>query len=188
MSKEFEIRFSGSGGQGLVLGARMLAAALTAEGMTVAQSRSYEPTSRGGLSRSDLVVSDGAVDYPLVTALDYLVIMDQVAAQASTPLLKSGALVIVDSSRVAAPPEGDFRVHAFALTEMARGLGSSRVANMLALGVIAAVGGVCALASLEAAVRERTPEGFRDLNLKAIAEGHRIMAASASGPSIVSVA
>ena len=65
-----EIRFSGSGGQGLILSARTLATALTLDGKKVAQSQSYEPTSRGGLSRSDLVVAQETVDYPLVTKLD----------------------------------------------------------------------------------------------------------------------
>jgi len=188
MSTEIEIRLSGSGGQGLLLGARMLAAALSAEGMKVAQSRSYEPTSRGGLSRSDLVVSDHDVDYPLVTALDYLVVMDEVAAKASTALLKKGAVVIIDSSCVTSPPRGDFKFYSFPLTEMARKLGNGRVANMLALGVLAGSGGPCALESIESAVRDGTPQGFRELNLKAVSEGYRIATADTGGPVIVSVA
>ena len=69
MGKQLEIRLSGSGGQGLILAAGILAEALVAEGRSAAQSQSYEPTSRGGLSRSDLVVSDGEADYPLVTCM-----------------------------------------------------------------------------------------------------------------------
>ena len=65
MMDTLEIRFSGSGGQGLILAARILAAALVAQGRNVAQSQSYEPVSRGGLSRSDLVISDGEADFPL---------------------------------------------------------------------------------------------------------------------------
>ena len=64
MSNELQIRLSGSGGQGLQLSARVLAAAFADEGRIVALSQSYEPTSRGGVSRSDLVVGDGLVDYP----------------------------------------------------------------------------------------------------------------------------
>ncbi|MCP4984028.1 MAG: pyruvate ferredoxin oxidoreductase, partial [Gammaproteobacteria bacterium] len=92
-----EIRLSGSGGQGLILAASILSNAMMAEGRTVAQSQSYEPTSRGGLSRSDLVVSDGPADYPLVSELDYLIILDQVAVAESEGMIKEGAIVITDS-------------------------------------------------------------------------------------------
>jgi len=177
MSRELEIRISGSGGQGLILGARILSAALMAEGLNVAQSQSYEPTSRGGMSRSDLVVSDGVVDYPLVTALDYLVIMDQVAARASTDMIKSDAVVVIDSTRVAESPPGEFNLFSFPLTEMARKLGNVRIANMIALGVLtgASAGRLCSFSSLEQAVSEKTPERFRRLNLRAVNEGYHLV-------------
>ena len=60
-SREIEIRLCGSGGQGLLVAGAILAEALTLEGLRVAQSQSFEPTSRGGMSRTDLVGSDGTV-------------------------------------------------------------------------------------------------------------------------------
>ncbi|HJP26220.1 MAG TPA: 2-oxoacid:acceptor oxidoreductase family protein, partial [Arenicellales bacterium] len=63
--KQIEIRLSGSGGQGLILGGRLLMHTLMLAGYYVAQSQSYEPTSRGGLSRSDLVASESPVEFPL---------------------------------------------------------------------------------------------------------------------------
>ena len=190
MAKEIEIRLSGSGGQGLILAARVLATALSSEGLNVARSQSYEPTSRGGLSRSDLVVSDGEVDYPLVTALDYLVILDQVAAHASTELVKPGAIVIVDSSRVTTPPHGEYKTYSFPLTEVARKVGSRRVANIVALGALIGAGGPCKQASVEQAVDNHSPRGFLELNLKAFNEGCRLAgtgAATSSPVSMVSV-
>ncbi|HHI81953.1 MAG TPA: pyruvate ferredoxin oxidoreductase, partial [Rhizobiales bacterium] len=96
MKETVEIRLSGSGGQGLMLAAGILSGALVGEGRSVAQSQSYEPTSRGGLSRSDLVVSDGVADYPLVSGLDFLVVLDQVAVSESASLIRDDAIVITD--------------------------------------------------------------------------------------------
>ena len=48
-----EIRIGGTGGQGLILSAKMLADALAAGGKRVAQSQTYEPTSRGGYCNAD---------------------------------------------------------------------------------------------------------------------------------------
>ena len=65
MPTRFEVRIGGTGGQGLILSGKMLADALAAEGKHVAQSQTYEPTSRGGFCNADLVIADGEVDYPL---------------------------------------------------------------------------------------------------------------------------
>ncbi len=102
---DFQIRLSGSGGQGLQLAAKVLASAVLIEGKRVAQSQSYEPTSRGGLSRSDLVIGEEAVDYPLVTDLDCLLILDQVAVDGSRDLIRPSTLVLIDSDRVTTAPE-----------------------------------------------------------------------------------
>ncbi len=115
-----EIRFAGSGGQGLILGAHILFRALGLEGRRAAQSQSYEPTSRGGFCYSDVIVSEDQSDYPLVTGLDAIVGLSQVGVDRSLPLLKRGALVVVDerlapkraarrfqAARAADKPEGD---------------------------------------------------------------------------------
>ncbi len=94
--KGYEIRLSGTGGQGLGLGGKMLAAALSSDGLHVAQSQSYEPTSRGGMSRSDLVVTHETADYPLATALDYLLILDTRAMSISEGMINDNAVVLVD--------------------------------------------------------------------------------------------
>ena len=114
-----EIRIGGTGGHGLILSAKMLADALASSGRRVAQSQTYEPTSRGGFCNSDLVVSDGEVDYPLATAIDYLVLLDRLAVKPSWPLLKAGALVIADTRLCPDLPQGDCRAHHLPLTRTA---------------------------------------------------------------------
>ncbi len=174
-TREFEIRLCGSGGQGLILCARILSEALLLKGKMVAQSQSFEPTSRGGVSRSDLVVGDRIPDYPLASALDALLILDECAADASTALIKDGATVVTDAKRVPAPPEGKFTVHSLPLSETAVSLGSERVTNMVALGALIALTGLSELESVERAVRAGTPKKFLNLNLEAVREGYRMV-------------
>ncbi|MBC8258116.1 MAG: 2-oxoacid:acceptor oxidoreductase family protein [SAR324 cluster bacterium] len=169
--KEIQIRLSGTGGQGLQLSAKMLAESLIQEGCQIAQSQSYEPTSRGGLSRADLVIGDEIPDYPLVTNLSALLIMDQLAAHASTDLIQPGGLVITDSKRVEDPPKGDFNLHALPLTETALKLGSARVANIIALGAMITLRDICKPAALESAVRRNAPRAFLELNIEALKTG-----------------
>jgi 2-oxoglutarate ferredoxin oxidoreductase subunit gamma len=173
-----EIRIGGTGGQGLILCAKMLADALAAAGKRVAQSQTYEPTSRGGYCNSDLIISAGEVDFPLATALDCLVLLDRLAVEPSWPLLKRGALVMADTRLCPELPESErnvnYRVHHLPLSRTAIELGSERVANIVALGALAALSGVCERKALEQAVRAETPKSFLDLNLDALAAGYRL--------------
>mgnify|MGYP000247550504 CR=1 FL=1 len=175
MTREFEIRLSGTGGQGLGLGGKMLAAALSSEGLHVAQSQSYEPTSRGGMSRSDLVVTAHRADYPLATSFDYLLILDQRAVSISEGMINSDAIVLVDEELVPDPPEGDFRVHALPLSKTAIALGNLRVTNVVSLGALIALADICSLETLETAIRRVTPKKYAQMNLAAVRAGFELV-------------
>jgi 2-oxoglutarate ferredoxin oxidoreductase subunit gamma len=173
-ASRIEIRIGGTGGQGLILSAKMLADAMAASGKRVAQSQSYEPTSRGGFCNADLVISDGEVDYPLVTAIDHLVLLDRLAVTRSWPLLKPGALVIADSRLCPDLPEGEYRSRHLRLSATALELGSERVTNIVALGALVAQSGICDLERIEQVVRAETPRGFLDLNMDALDAGYSL--------------
>ncbi|MFZ1415482.1 MAG: 2-oxoacid:acceptor oxidoreductase family protein [Defluviicoccus sp.] len=175
MNRPVELRLSGSGGQGLQFSARVLAEALLHEGRTVAQSQSYEPTSRGGVSRSDLVVSDGGIDYPLVTRLDYLVILDEVAAQFPPALLKPTATILVDESRLQTSVAGPWTIRRSRFCEIARSLGNERAGNIVALGALTALASLCSYASMTAALTAETPPKFLALNREALDAGWRLV-------------
>jgi 2-oxoglutarate ferredoxin oxidoreductase subunit gamma len=172
-----EIRIGGTGGQGLVLSGKMLADALAASGKHVAQSQTYEPTSRGGYCNADLVVSDAAVDFPIATALDQLVLLDRLAVKPSWPLLKPSALVIADTRLCPELPAGEYHCYHLPLSRTALALGSERVTNIVALGALVALSELCDRKWIEQAVRAQTPRGFLDLNMDALAAGFSIAAA-----------
>jgi 2-oxoglutarate ferredoxin oxidoreductase subunit gamma len=179
-SREIEIRLCGSGGQGLLVAGAILAEALTLEGLRVAQSQSYEPTSRGGMSRTDLVASDVDVDFPLATALDCALILDQIAVDPTADLVKPRGLVLLDGDRVPRPPEGDFALHALALRETARALGDARVANLVGLGALTRMAALCSDTSLDGAIQSASPDRFVALNLEAARAGRSLTDAMAS--------
>ncbi|MBK5958841.1 hypothetical protein CCR97_11570 [Rhodoplanes elegans] len=174
-----EIRLAGSGGQGLILGARILFEAFAVEGRRASQSQSYEPTSRGGFCHSDVVVSEDLSDFPLVTGLDALIALDQVGFDRSIALAKQDALVIADLRIDTTAAQGR-RLHRLPLAERAVATGNARIANMVALGAFVALSGLVRAASLEEAIRRETPEKFSELNLTAarvgLALGERLAA------------
>ena len=173
-ASRIEIRIGGTGGQGLILSAKMLADAMAASGKRVAQSQSYEPTSRGGFCNADLVISDGEVDFPLLTAIDHLVLLDRLAVQRSWPLLKPSALIIADTRLCPDLPEGEYRSRHLPLSTTALELGSERVTNIVALGALVALSGICDRERIAQAVRAETPRGFLDINMDALEAGYAL--------------
>jgi hypothetical protein len=70
-SDRFELRLSGSGGQGMIFASVVLGEAIgLAEGKNVVQSQSYGPEARGGASKADVVVSSQEIFYPKAMKLD----------------------------------------------------------------------------------------------------------------------
>jgi 2-oxoglutarate ferredoxin oxidoreductase subunit gamma len=171
---KIEIRFGGTGGQGLQLCARLLADALSNQGFNVARSQSYEPTSRGGISRSDLVVSKDAIDFPLLSGLDVLLLLDQPALAISLPLLKQGAMVIADSRRTLDISETQFEVYKLPLSEVALSMGNERVTNIIALGAFAGLSDLCDHDILQQAITDGVPPRFIELNLSAYTKGYEM--------------
>ncbi len=168
---DLEIRISGSGGQGILLAGKILADALGQEALNVAQSQSYEPTSRGGLSRADLVASDSEVDYPLASGLDYLVILDGIAATASNDLLQQSSLVLVDSPLADLCDLNGHEVRYLPISEIARGIGDIRSTNMVALGALTSLAGFCSQHNLLSAVARVAPAKLVEAATRAIELG-----------------
>jgi len=133
------------------------------------------------------VVGDGAapIDYPLVTAIDYLVLLDEVAAPASLRLVKGGGVVLADADRVdaaglVAGSGGGSVVRQLPFTELARALGNERIANIIALGALLAAADLCPLATVNAVLRAETPPKFLDMNVEALAAGYRLIGNTAA--------
>lgn len=164
----YEVRLSGSGGQGLIVAGIILAeAAGVYDGKYVCQTQSYGPEARGGSSKAEVVISDEEIDYPKAIKPDVLLAMNQKSCDTYIFDLKPDGILIVDSTYVKQVPST--RALAIPFTQMARDdVGKEMMANIIALGALATLTGVVSLTSLEAAVLARVPVGTEELNKKAL--------------------
>ncbi len=178
MFDRYEIRLSGSGGQGLVLAGIILAEAVGIyEGKNVVQTVSYGPAARGGTSRADVVVSDQEIDYPKAMGVDILLAMTQMASDESISDLKPSGLLVVDSQLVTQVTYP--RLVKIPFTQIAREkCGREQMANIVALGALSKLipaipggAGVVTQESMEAAVMARIPKGTEKQNKLAFEEG-----------------
>lgn len=171
---ETQIKVTGFGGQGVVLMGIILArAACLHDGKSATQSQSYGPEARGGAARSEVVISDGPIDYPKVERADVLVAMSQEALDRHLGTLKDGGTLLVDEDLVKEVPDGG-RVSLYRIPSMrvaAEELKRRIVANMVMLGALVGVTSVISEEALEAAVKESVPQGTEELNVKALEWG-----------------
>jgi len=169
----FELRLSGSGGQGMILASVILGEAIGADGSkNITQSQSYGPEARGGASKADVVVSSGEIFYPKAMKLDLLLAMTQESLDSYYPFLKENGTLIVDDVLVTEMPTDNY--YGLPFTRLAREeAGHVMVANVIALGAIGAITGIVTHEVLVEAVLARAPRGTEEKNRKAVEIGYR---------------
>jgi 2-oxoglutarate ferredoxin oxidoreductase subunit gamma len=177
MGFRYEVRLSGAGGQGLLLIGKVLAeAAAVYDGKNATQSQSYGPEARGGASKSEVIISDEEIDYPKATDIDFLLCLTQESCDKYVCDLKPGGTLLLDTTFVTTSPEGDYKVFKAPITNRAKEtLGSTTVANVVALGMISALTSVVSSESIESAILARVPKGTEDLNLNAYRLGRTLV-------------
>jgi len=171
MGFRYDIRLSGSGGQGIILMGIILAEAIGIhDGRFVAQTQSYGPEARGGSSKAEVVVSDSEIDYPKALQLDLLVAMNQKSCDDYYMDLKPDGVLIVDSTLVRQVSLS--RAYRIPFTGIAREeLKREMVANIVALGALAVLTPMVSSRAIERAVLARVPKGTEKLNRDALQAG-----------------
>lgn len=169
--ERYEIRFSGSGGQGIITAAVVMADAVGAfDNKHVCQTQSYGPEARGGKSKAEVVISGAPIDYPKALRVDLLLAMTQTACDAYFSDIKSNGLLVVDGGLVKQLPTS--RSVSIPFTRIAKEeTGRELVANMVALGAVGYLCGQVSLEGLEKALLSRVPKGTEKMNSKALRAG-----------------
>lgn len=173
MGFRVEIRFSGTGGRGVVLAGIILAeAASRSKRHHVVQTVSYGPQVRGGMSRAEVVISDEEIDYPGALGLDLFVPFTSEACEEGVRLMKPGGVILVDPDLVPEAPAG--WVAPLPLTRLAvQATGQAQMANIVALGAVTVLTSLVELPQMKAAVRDRAPEGLAEAFGRALQAGRK---------------
>ncbi|GBF32392.1 2-oxoglutarate oxidoreductase gamma subunit [Desulfocucumis palustris] len=173
MKDRYEIILAGSGGQGLIVCGMMLGEAAILEGKNVVQTQSYGIASRGGFSKAEVIIDKEEIIYQQVIKPDMVLALTEEAME----IYASGYSdipVFYDTTLLEAR-EGD-NLYGFPFTEMARNLGHTGTANMIALGAMSAVTGLVKVASLESVIKKRFSGKVADMNIMALCSGVDLIA------------
>lgn len=178
MIERYEIRFAGSGGQGIITAGIILGeAAAIYDGKFAVQTQSYGPEARGGASKSEVIIADVPISYPKATHPDLLVALNQESFDKYSKDVKEGGTVVVDSDYVKVPEEFEkkFKIYHLPIIETARNeVGKTFVVNIIFLGAVQEITKIVSHDGLKNAILNRVPKGTEDLNMKAFEFGIKL--------------
>ncbi len=192
---ETNIIISGVGGQGNLLASQILAKAAMNHGYTVRIGETHGMAQRGGAVTSHVrlgniygaLVPEGKCDYLLgfepVEALRQVKFMkkDGIAVVNEKPVVpvtvSIGDAEYPNPEEVLKKLESHCKVHRFDAYKIAKKLGKPIVMNIIMLGALCKVGEKLPFTKdeLSNVLKERVPEKFLDLDLKALEEGYNVL-------------
>jgi len=176
MSNRYEMRFAGSGGQGVILASVIVAEAAVISGHRTVQSQAYGPEARGGVSKAETVVSTEPIWYSKVTVPNFLLALTQASLNAYTKVLAEGAIVMMDDSLECPESLDPSRVISIPILQTAKEkVGKAFTANIVAVGAINAALGLFSEECLMEAVKRHIPAGTEEINRKALEAGRALI-------------
>ena len=138
MEKNFIL--AGFGGQGILLAGTILANAFMLDGKNVTWYPCYGAEMRGGTVNCEVVVSDTEVSSVHKQDTDFALVLNQQSFDRFVQRVKTGGAIIANSTLVAEKRLRDEISYFFApMTKIANELGSSKITNVVSLGVLSSV-------------------------------------------------
>ncbi len=166
-----KIRIAGFGGQGVILAGELLANAAVVDGKEGSAIGSYGSAARGGLTCSEIVISNEFIDAPFAEQPDILIGMSQEGYDKYNSTITNNGIIIVNSSMVKA--EHQQNQYLLPATSIAvQELKSPVITNMLMLGALSALTQVISRNGLVSAIENTVNKKFLELNLKGIELGY----------------
>ena len=169
-----EIRIAGFGGQGIIRSGLILSMAACIYGnKNAVQTQSYGPESRGGSCKSEVVIADEEIDFPLVDEPNVVIIMSQEAYHTYINTAKENASILVDPEMVterADPP--NTKIFNVPATKTAKELGKAIIANVVMLGALVSLTNLVTFEAMKEAILRNIPKGTENLNMKAFEKGY----------------
>jgi 2-oxoglutarate ferredoxin oxidoreductase subunit gamma len=165
--------FSGSGGQGVITAAIILAeAAVLHEGLTAVQTQAYGAAARGGATRSDVIIADTAINFPKVIQPNVLVCLTQEAYNKFFDIIRPGGMLLTDPRYVTPQLKVDAVQREIPMYEtVMEKIGKPIVFNICMLGTIIGLTDLVRPESIMQTLETRIPSDFLEMNRKALEVG-----------------
>lgn len=171
-----QVRICGFGGQGIVLAGVILGHAGILDGKYAAQSSSYGAEARGSACKSEVVISDGWIDYPHVLKADILIAMSQPAYNKyCCDVVPEHGVIFHDEELVTPNPQIALSHFPIPATQRALQIFDNRlVANTVLLAAVVSATGIVTPDSLKLALDKTLDGRHLEANKKAVDVGFQL--------------
>lgn len=161
---------SGSGGQGVITSAIILAeAAVIYEGKNATQTQAYGAAARGGSTRSDVIIAEGTINYPGVIQPNILVTLTQDAYNSYSTIVRPGGLMLTDPRFVETAKKVDAKkIELPMYEEVMDKIGKPIVYNICMLGTLIGITDLLQPESIIKVLSKRIPQDFIAMNQRAL--------------------
>jgi len=150
-----EIVVSGFGGQGALFAGQLMTYAGMDAGWEVTWIPSYGPEMRGGTAHCTVIISDHPVGSPIIRNPTAAIVLNPESMDKYEPLIKSGGLLVVNSTLVQRQAErDDITVVMVPANDLASELGNVKMANVVLVGAMLAKKPIFALEAVEKVLDE----------------------------------
>ena len=169
--------FSGSGGQGVITAAIILAeAAVLHENLVAVQSQSYGPEARGGSTRADVIIAESPIYFPKVIQPNVLVCLTQQAYTSYCSILRPGGLFITDSHFVKLGKKVDARQVELPMYDaVMEKIGRPIVFNICMLGAVIGLTKLVRPDSIMKVLETQINPTFLEMNRQALEIGMKLV-------------
>ena len=176
---KWQVRLSGTGGQGVIKAAIILAQAAIYDGYNAIQTQVYGPESRGGSTKSEVIISENKILYPKIQIPNVLLAMSEKAYEKFGHELLPGGILVLDGDVDKGREQRDnITVYKAPITCLTReNFNSELSANVVSLGVIVRATQMVTVESLQKALAENFRGKVLEANLRAFELGMSVVAA-----------
>ncbi|MCC7386774.1 MAG: 2-oxoacid:acceptor oxidoreductase family protein [Deltaproteobacteria bacterium] len=176
MAERKEVRLAGAGQHGMIQAGLILQeAAAIYDDLNAHHVQSYGPEARSNAARSEVIISDGDIDFPKATQIDVFVATTQEAVEAYAHDLKPTSQVIVDLDLVGEPPKSGRSVALPLVATAEKDLQRPALLPIVTLGALVELTGIVSKSAIEAAVKDHAAKGAEDIHQKALEAGYRLV-------------
>ena len=164
------IVFTGSGGQGVITAAIILAeAAVIYGGMNATQTQTYGAAARGGSTRSDIIISNSEIYFPEVDQPNILVCLTQEAYVEFSSIIRPGGILLTDTRFVTTAKKVDAKQIQLPMYDtVVEKIGKPIVFNICVLGALLGITNVLQPESVMEVIKTRVPKDFLAMNNRAL--------------------
>lgn len=171
-----QLRFSGVGGQGVLLAGEILAEAKIESGGYGIKAASYTSQVRGGPTKVDILLDEEPILYPYATegSIDFMLSTAQVGFDSFKSGIKEGGIIVIDSNLIKASEQdrAKYKIIEIPIISIAKNeIGNVVTQSVVALGVSVELSGCMDRDLVFSVMQKKVPSKVLELNKRAFEVG-----------------